>query len=199
MYALESNDYYFSKLAHSSRFDVKEVIFIKKLLQVELEEELRNIIVDELFRKYVTSDEKAFSKELYMDLDQLSCMIRHGMYVGSHGYDHYFLNSLSPEKQEREIDLSLQFLGQIGSPTSNWVMCYPYGAYNDPLIAILKKKNCKLGLTTKAGIATLNQNNAFTLERLDTNDFPKIAHATINQWTKKVTQTSAVESIFLTA
>lgn len=198
-YSLKSNDYYFSKLAHSSRFDLKETIFIKQLLQVELEETLRNLIVDELFNKYVTNDEKAFAKELYMDTDQLKCMIRNGMYIGSHGYDHYFLNSLPPEKQEQEIDLSLQFLEYIGSPINNWVMCYPYGAYNNSLIDILKKKNCTLGLTTKAGIANLCQNNAFMMERLDTNDLPKIAHAKTNAWTKKVTQIPAAKQIMLTA
>ena len=121
-----------------------------------------------------------------MDSNQLKCMVRNGMYVGSHGYNHYFLNLLSLEKQEREIDLSLQFLKDIGSPTQNWAMCYPYGAYNDSLIHLLKSKNCKLGLTTKSSIANLNRDNAFTLERLDTNDFPKIAHAEMNAWTKKL-------------
>ena len=185
-YSLKSNNYYFTKLAHDSRFDSKEVIFIKKLLQVELDEALRKLIIDELFRKYVTNDEKAFSRELYMSVDQLRCMIRNGMYVGSHGYDHYFLNSLSPEKQEQEINLSLQFLERIGSPTNTWVMCYPYGAYNESLIDILKRRNCKLGLTTKVGIANLSRDNAFTIERLDTNDFPKAMHVKMNSWTKQI-------------
>lgn len=184
-YSLENNDYYFSKLAKANRFDPKEVIFIKRLLQVELEEKLRNLIVNELFKKYVTNDEQAFSRELYMNIDQLKCMARNGMYIGSHGYDHYWLNTLSPEKQEKEIDLSLEFLKEVGSPTDNWVMCYPYGAYNSSLIDILIKKNCKLALTTKVDIASLNKDNAFTLERLDTNDLPKVANSGANLWTKK--------------
>lgn len=172
-YSLNSTEYYFSKLAFNSRFDSKEIIYIKRLLQVELEEPLRKIIIDELFRKYVTNDEKAFSRELYMNSEQLKCMIRSGMYVGSHGYNHYFLNSLSPEKQETEIDLSLKFLDCIGASINNWVMCYPYGSYNDSLINILKRKKCAFGLIAAGGIAQLNQNNAYTLERFDTNDFPK--------------------------
>ncbi|MEA3457984.1 MAG: polysaccharide deacetylase family protein [Candidatus Thermoplasmatota archaeon] len=184
-YSLENNDYYFSKLAIANRFDPKEVIFIKRLLQVELEEKLRNLIVNELFKKYVTNDEQAFSRELYMDIEQLKCMARNGMYIGSHGYDHYWLNTLSPEKQEKEIDLSLEFLKEVGSPTDNWVMCYPYGAYNSSLIDILKKKRCMFALTTKVDIACLNKDNAFTLERLDTNDLPKVASAEANLWTKK--------------
>ena len=37
-YQLESYNYYFDKLAVANRFDPKEVIFVKRLLQVELKE-----------------------------------------------------------------------------------------------------------------------------------------------------------------
>ena len=130
-YNLESNEHYFKKLAIANRFDTKEVIFIKRLLQVELLEELRHKITNYLFKKYVSDSEEKFSRELYMNEDQLKCMVRHGMYVGSHGYDHYWLNSLTPERQAEEVDLSLEFLKRIGSDVENWIMCYPYGAYAD--------------------------------------------------------------------
>ncbi|MCH9717261.1 MAG: polysaccharide deacetylase family protein [Gammaproteobacteria bacterium] len=185
-YSLKSNAYYFHKLGQAFRFDVKEIIFIKRLLQIELEEELRNLIVKELFYKYVTYDEQAFSRELYMNADQIKCMIRNGMYVGSHGYNHYWLNTLSPEKQEREIDLSLAFLREVGAPTNNWVMCYPYGAYNESLIHILERKSCALALTTKVDVAKLSCNNRYKIERLDTNDLPKSALIEANEWTNAI-------------
>ena len=188
-YSLESNDYYFSKLAKAGR-DTKEVSFVKSMLQSELDETLRSLIIDELFLKYVSNDEEAFSRELYMSIDQLQCMNRNGMYIGSHAYNHYFLNTLTPEMQEKEIDLSLSFLKEkVGAPTDNWVMCYPYGGYDNSVIEILKKKKCKLALadtSEKADIAILNKDNAYTLERIDTNDLPKIANAETNSWTKKV-------------
>ena len=93
-YSLESNDYYFSKLAKAGR-DTKEVGFVKSMLQSELDETLRSLILDELFRRYVSNDEEAFSRELYMSIDQLQCMNRNGMYIGSHSYNHYFLNTLT--------------------------------------------------------------------------------------------------------
>lgn len=176
-YQLQSNEYYYQKLAQASRFDPAEVIFVKRLLQVELQEKLRNIMTDMLFKKYVSDDEAAFSRELYMDEDQLKCMVRHGMYVGSHGYDHYWLNSLTPEKQADEVDKSLAFLKRIGSDTDNWIMNYPYGAYNDSLIDIIKSRGCKLGISTNVAIAELTKENAFTLPRLDTNDLPKDSNA----------------------
>lgn len=185
-YSLASNKYYFSKLAKDFRFDPKEIIFIKRLLQVELGQEVRKLILDELFHKYVSNDEGAFSNELYMNINQLRLLVRNGMYVGGHGFNHYWLNTLLPEQQENEINLTIEFLEELGAPTENWVMCYPYGSYNKSLINILKEKNCKLALTTNVDIASIYKENAYTLQRLDTNDLPKVNSAQPNAWTKKV-------------
>ncbi|AZR74366.1 polysaccharide deacetylase [Anoxybacter fermentans] len=185
-YSLENNEYYFRKLAKENRFDTKEVIFIKRILQRELPEKLRNIIINSLFNKYVSKDEGSFSRELYMNIDQLKCMKRKGMYIGSHGYDHYWLNTLSKEKQKREIELSLDFLKKLGCDINDWVMCYPYGAYNESLLFLLKENGCKLALTTQVGIADLNKDHPLILPRLDTNDLPKDRFAKPNIWTLKV-------------
>jgi peptidoglycan/xylan/chitin deacetylase (PgdA/CDA1 family) len=188
-YSLRSNDYYFSKFAKANQWDSKEIVFIKCLLQVGLEEKLRNLIIDELFQKHVSDDEEVFSKELYMNIDQMRCMVRSGMYIGSHGYSHYWMNKIPPSVQEQEISFSLNLLEEIGSPTNNWVMCYPYGAYDSSLIEILKEKNCKLALTdisVNQGIAVLDKDSAFSLGRLDTNDLPKAANAEISDWTRRI-------------
>lgn len=176
-YALESNEYYWQKLAQANRFDPAEVVFVKRLLQVELSEEARRKITDALFRKYVTEDEAAFSRELYMNEDQLKCMLRHGMCIGSHGYDHYWLDSLPPERQAEEIDLSMDFLRKIGVDMDGWIMNYPYGAYNESLVDILKARGCALALSTRVAVADLAKDNIFALPRLDTNDLPKDRNA----------------------
>lgn len=186
-YSLDENEEYFNRLTKDGdRFDTKEVFFIKRLLQKELCEELRNIIVKRLFNIHVSKDEGAFSRELYMNIDQLQCMRRNGMYIGSHGYDHYWLNTLTKDKQEEDIDLSLKFLKEIGCGLSNWAMSYPYGACNDTLINLLKDKGCSLALTTEVGIADLGRDSFFTLPRLDTNDLPKDKNAEPNHWTSVV-------------
>lgn len=185
-YSLEDNQYYFKKLAIADRFDTKEVIFVKRMLQRELPEKLRGEIVNRLFNKYVTENEEAFSRELYMNIDQLKCMKRNGMYIGSHGYDHYWLNTLDRDAQEREIDLSLKFLQKIGGDLNDWVICYPYGAWNNTLLSIIKRRGCKVGLSTNVGIADMNTDNPFILPRLDTNDLPKDRNAKPNEWTLKV-------------
>ncbi len=181
-YKLESYSFYYDKLAQSNRFDSADIIFIKRLLQVELEESLRKIITNNLFEKIVGIDEVSFSRELYMDIEQIQCMNRNGMHIGSHGYDHYWLGSLVRQKQKAEITKALEFLTLIGSDTNNWTMCYPYGNYNETTIELLAEYNCKIALTTVVDIADLQKYNKYTLPRLDTNDIPKNKNATTNDW-----------------
>jgi hypothetical protein len=131
--------------------------------------------LDHLFAKYVTGDEASFARELYMNREELESMIANGMYVGNHGYDHSWLSQLSPSEQGREIDISLAFLKDVGAPTDRWVMCYPYGDYNESLLQVMEARHCSVGLTTKPGISRMERSNSLTLERLNTNDFPKSA------------------------
>ena len=187
-FPLQDRADYYQRLAHPSRFDTAEVILIKRLLQRELPEALRKRITGALFRQYVTQDEHAFSQELYMGITELRTMREAGMYIGSHGYDHYWLDTLDAQSQEREIELSLRFLQAVGSDIGNWVIGYPYGAYNDSLLRILRDQGCKAGFTTEVRIADLDQDDPLTLPRLDTNDLPKRRDAAPNQWTMQVLQ-----------
>jgi len=182
---LESFDYYFDKLAVANRFDKKEVIFIKRLLQVELDENLRKIITSDVFQKVVGMDESMFSRELYMSIDQIKCMVDCGMHIGSHGYDHYWLGSLSKNKQEVEIKKSIDFIKGVGGDINNWSICYPYGNYNQETISLLKDNGCKLGLTTEVNLADVGNSindDVYKLPRLDTNDLPKDSNELPNQW-----------------
>lgn len=187
-YNLQSYEYYFEKLAVANRFDPKEVIFVKRLLQVELPERLRNIITKQLFTEAVKMEEEVFSRELYMNKDQMRCMVDCGMHVGSHGYDHYWLGSLPKDKQNEEIQQAIRFIQEIGGDINNWTMCYPYGNYNDDTIDILKRNGCQFGLTTRVDLASIDSTETdaiFKLPRLDTNDIPKQANAPTNEWFQK--------------
>jgi len=181
-YQLESNNYYWKKCGVSNRFDSAEIIFVKRMLQRDLSNPLRSIITERLFEHFVSQDSVAFSKELYMSLDQLSYLQNNNMYIGSHGYEHCWLNSISSDAQRKEVEQSLQFLKQIGSDTERWIMCYPYGGYDESLLSILKEKNCLVGLSTKVDITDLLKHDPLILPRLDTNDLPKDSDAAPNKW-----------------
>lgn len=172
---LKSNDYYYEKYGKATHRDAAEIRAVKSLLQRALPETCRAHITNELFRKYVSDDEESFAEELYMSLDQLKCMKRHGMHIGSHAYDHIWMDTLSPEAMETEIDLSLQFLKKLGGNQDDWSFAYPYGngSYTHSLASLLKAKGCEFGFLDNGGIADLTTQDPFMLTRLETNDLPK--------------------------
>lgn len=161
-----------SAYATADSYDPAEVVFIKKILQQALPQRDRTRIVDSLFARHISLDERAIASEFYMSPDQIRLMVRGGMFFGSHGYEHFWMNNLTAEEQWHEIRLSLDFLNAIGAATDDWVMCYPYGAYNQTLLETLKRCDCSLGLTTRSAVANVCRDTALELPRLDTNDFP---------------------------
>tara|TARA_B110000008_G_C16977428_1_gene566509 strand:+ start:2852 stop:3835 length:984 start_codon:yes stop_codon:yes gene_type:complete len=181
-YGLEEFDYYYKKLALADRMDKKNIIFIKRLLQLELVEELRLKIVNTLFEKYIGMSENAFSRELYMSEEQLKHLLRNGHHIGNHGYNHYWWNSLNKEEMNKELELSINFLENLGVDMDNWTACYPYGSYDDQSIKMLKERGCKLAFTTEVGIASTNNNKRFLMPRIDTNDLPKDRSEETNNW-----------------
>jgi len=184
VYKLESNDFYIKKLSLSSRFDTDEVNFIKRMLQVELDESLRSLIVNKLFQKYVSVSERLFSKELYLSTDQIKTMLRFGMHIGGHGYDHKWLSSLSKKNQEADLSKSVEFLMGLGVDEKHLTMCYPYGSFNENTILILSQMGFKAAFTTEVRVADLKKDGRYTLPRLDTNDIPMKWQSETNEWYK---------------
>lgn len=184
-YDLHSNEYYFDKLAQPSEYDTKETIFVKRLLQTELEEEVRQLITDRLFEHFVGIDEKVFNRELYLDRKQIQCMLNHGMHFGILGYHHRRYDTLSREEQKQEITRSRDFLIEIGEDKTNLTASYPWGAYNRDTLDILQEINCKAAFTTHPDVADLTSYSSLELPRLDTNEIPRNADAKTDQWYAK--------------
>ncbi|MGM9571855.1 MAG: polysaccharide deacetylase family protein [bacterium] len=166
-----SNDELWNQYALSSRFDDKEVVFVKRILQTVLPEKLRNQISSDLFKKYMEISEEQLAYELYMTDEQIRTMKRHGMFIGIHGYDHYWLGNLSQEQMKGDIDMALEILDEF-IDKNHWVMNYPYGNYNPNVLEYIKSKGCCIGLTTEVRVAEIGKDNALKLPRLDCNDFP---------------------------
>ena len=164
---------YFEEFGVRSRFDDAETIYVKRMLQHVLPEKIRHKITSQLFELYVGVSQADFSENLYMNVDEVSQLVKSGMYVGSHGSKHYWLNRISPEQQTKDIHDSLTFLESVGAPTSNWVMCYPFGAFNNDTLAILRKFGAAIGVTTEARKVDLTRDDCYQLPRLDTNDYPQ--------------------------
>ena len=161
---------YFLEYGSPGQFDGPMPAFAKRMLQFALPEYDRKLLINQLFNQVVTSDEDAFARSLYVTTSQIKEMIAGGMFFGSHGFRHHHLDRESAEDQLVDIQLGLQFLDGVGASTEEWVMCYPYGSYNDVTIDILKQTNCALAITVKSATAQVGSDSRYELPRLDTND-----------------------------
>ena len=166
-------EFYYKKFGTANRFDDDKTIYFKRMLQHVLPDAIRHSITASLFEELVGRSEVEFSKNLYMNFDDIRELSNNGMYIGSHGSMHYWLNQLTAEKQKKDISDSLTFLEQIGVPTQDWIMCYPYGGYNETTLSLIKELGASIGLTTTPRKANLAEDNPFELPRMDTNDFPQ--------------------------
>ena len=170
-YSYPSNEELFQEYAKSNRFDGKEVIFVKRMLQTVLPEELRNRIASELFVEHVGISEQQLAHELYMTAEQIRTLKHHGMYIGVHGYDHYWLGNLSKEKMQQDMQKALEIMDEF-IDSKKWVMNYPYGSYNEDVIRYAKEHGACVGVTTEVRIADLEIDDVVKLPRLDCNDYP---------------------------
>ena len=148
-------------------FDNANVIFFKRLLQKLIPEKYRNIILDILLSKYLKENEYDLADQFYMNTEQIKIMVRDGMYFGNHCHNHLWLETLKKKEQEVEISKGVKFLNKIGISPSNWIMCYPFGSYNQTTLKILKEKKCLMGLTTKKAAFNFKSKSKLEIPRID--------------------------------
>ncbi len=164
-------DELWNQYAKDERFDGKETVFVKRILQTALPENVRTMISSDLFEKYVGVTEKQLAYELYMTHEQIRTLKKHEMFIGVHGYDHYWLGNLTPDAMKSDISRALETMDEF-IDRNQWVMNYPYGDYNDDVLAFIKEKGACLGFTTDVKIANIRTDYFLQLPRLDCNDFP---------------------------
>lgn len=160
-----------SEYAKPFRYDSAETIFVKRMLQTALPEKLRNQISSNLFEKYVGVSEEQLAYELYMTREQIRTLKRHGMHIGLHGFDHYWLANLPEDEMKRDVDSALEALDEF-IDRKQWGMCYPYGSSNDAVCSYIEGLGAQVAFTTAIGIADLAKMSPLELPRLDCNDFP---------------------------
>lgn len=169
-----STDELYFDYAIANRFDTKDTIFVKRMLQTVLPERLRTIISSNLFQKYVGITEEQLAYELYMSEEQIGMMKRSGMHIGVHGYDHYWLGNLSVEQMKKDIDKAIEIMDKFID--RRWTMNYPYGSYNQAVIDYIKEKGAQVGFTTEVRVADIKVDSPFKIPRLDCNDFLPISN-----------------------
>ena len=153
----------YNKKKNYHRYDNEKTIYVKSMLQHKLPKKVRSKIVNELFDKYIDTSKEEFSKQLYMNIEDISELIKNGMSIGNHSSTHPWLNQLNYQEQKEEIKKSINFLKKIGASTTDWIMCYPYGAYNNDTLSVIKELGASIGVTTEARKADLLNDDPLTL------------------------------------
>jgi peptidoglycan/xylan/chitin deacetylase (PgdA/CDA1 family) len=168
-----------------SRWDAPAVVYVKGLLQHALPERIRRPLIDDLFRRLVSADERAVAAELYMSVDAAREMNQAGMIIGAHADRHLRLSTLSPDEQAVEIEGALRVLDAVGVPRHRFAFCYANGDYNGDTIELLGARQCRLAFTTHPDLAHIARDRLLTLPRLDTNDLPVRSDAEPGEWTRR--------------
>ena len=166
---------YIESFKIDSRFDDKNVLLLKRLLQRDLiDVENRKFVIDKLINKFINKN-IFIQKEIYLDMQSIFKMKELGILFGSHGKSHYWLNTLSDKGQIIEIKESFDDLKRLKilSDKDPKALCFPYGSYNQKTLEIMKFLNLDIGFTSKPGSAhyDFKENSIFELSRWDTNDW----------------------------
>jgi peptidoglycan/xylan/chitin deacetylase (PgdA/CDA1 family) len=154
----------------ANRFDDADTSYIKRLLQTVIPSPTREEIIEELFKKFVTSDEATFADELYMSLSDLHALEDAGMHVGGHGGAHVRLSCLDEANLELEIASTVRLLDKCRQADRVRSFCYPYGDYDSRTTDILKKNEFHLAFTTRSEKFLAGNHDRLEIPRLDTND-----------------------------
>lgn len=170
-HAYPSNEELMGAYGVANRFDDGDTIFIKRMLQTVLPADVRRLILDELFQRHIGLPERSFARELYMNHDQIRLMRSAGMFIGFHGFDHYWLANLDEEGMRQDIDQGLDVISPY-IDLDAWVMNYPYGNHSPQVCSYARQKGAALGLTTEVRVARIGEDDPLLLPRLDCNDFP---------------------------
>lgn len=170
LFDIPSSGELWRKWASPSRYDDENVVFIKRVMQVGLPQNVAQLLIDDLFQEIVAVDESVLAKEYYLSLDQIKTMKKNGMFFGIHGHSHCWMGKMEELSEiEKEIQMCVALYKEVIDETG-WVLNYPYGNYSEKVIQVAQENGCIAGFSTE--LSKMDFSKRYILPRLDTNDFP---------------------------
>ncbi len=174
----EFNQHLFSlsddDLLKQYRYDDLDSARIKFALNNALEEDLRNQIINVIFKKII-NNERSFCRDFYINRRDLKKLYKRG-YLGTHTHSHQPLASFGADRTTKEIVHSLDSLADILTISRQVLeirgISYPYGnsqSVSPETGAIAKSLGLKFGFTMERSLNSTLQ-EPLLLARVDTND-----------------------------
>lgn len=123
-----------------------EMIFITRILREFKSSIERKLLIDKLFCKFVTIDERDFSENFYLSFNQVDEISKMGHLIGGHGYKSLDLRYCNKSEIKNEILMSNKFISNFNCQEK--LYAYANGGFNDYAIEILRNLNFKKAFTT---------------------------------------------------
>lgn len=144
---------------------------VRNLLQYILPKKIRKEIINKIFNKNLQLNKKKIIQKMYLNKNHAKEMLKNGMFFGSHGSNHEWLEYMSYHQQYEDIKKSKKNILQIGVKPEHMTICYPFGSYNLDTLKVVKKLKFKYGFANYSkNVISLNKQRFF-LPRIDTNEF----------------------------
>ena len=137
------NDY-LEEFNLKNNHDDKNTLMLKRILQRDLiGEKNKKYMIKKLIKKFINKTATQLAKDFYLSLSNLKEMKNMGMYFGSHGNTHRWLNTLSHAEQKYEIELSFESLKRFKliNDSEPKVLCNPFGGFDNTTIKIINELN----------------------------------------------------------
>jgi peptidoglycan/xylan/chitin deacetylase (PgdA/CDA1 family) len=154
------------------RYDDPPAACLKYLLNVALDVHTRERLIAAMFAA-VVADEGAFCDELYMSRAQIDELERRHRALGSHGYDHRALGTLTASEVAVDVERGAAFVEQVTGSRPR-IFSYPYGSADAVTPANAEeaaRAGFRVGFTMERALnASLRE--PLLLARVDANDAP---------------------------
>jgi peptidoglycan/xylan/chitin deacetylase (PgdA/CDA1 family) len=156
-------------------WDTADVAQFKYLFNFALPAEVRDRVVQSLFRIQLGSESK-FARSLYVSWDEVADMQRSGMVIGGHTHRHRPLSAMTEEEMRLDLDTSKRLLDAHVKPNGPFPFSYPYGkreSFTEASQEHLRELGFDCAFTTVEGSNSPGA-ELFSLRRVDTKKAPAV-------------------------
>ena len=156
---------HFKKSKWSNNIWSEEMVFITRILREFRGKNERKKLSDALFSKFVSTDEKDFANNFYLNIQQVKEIANMNHIIGGHGDKSNNFSFCTNHEIKNEIITSNDFINQFNPDKKYYA--YANGGFNDYSISMLDKYNFEKAFTTNIENSTRSKLKNLFIKRID--------------------------------